>query len=181
MKTALVLMSIGFLAACNSIPTDVHYGPVGAVAGIDGGYSELRRGIDTWAVRYTGDQYMTGTTVRDLTLLRCAEIAKKAGFQWFVITDKINESGHDLRDTTVNANPVQYTDRSSSGASSGQMAAKTSTAGPGEATPTRMSNTRFISQYRYEIKCFREDPGDAEALDAAVVESELRAKYGISE
>jgi hypothetical protein len=119
---------------------------------------------------------MTGTTVRDLTLLRSAEIAKKASFQWFMVTDKINESGHDLRDTTVSGSAKGQV-------SSGQMAAKTAggVVDPGETTPTRTANTRFISQYRYEIKCFREDPGDPEALDAAVVESELRTKYGLSE
>jgi len=176
MRTALVLTALGFLAACTSVPTNVQYGPVGTVAGVDGGYSELRRGIDTWAVRSTGDQYMAGSTVRDLTLLRSAEIAKKASFQWFVITDKINESGHDLRDTTVSGDGKGQV-------SSGQMSAKTSggVVDPGESTPTRTSNTKFISQYRYEIKCFREDPGDPEALDAAVVESELRTKYGLSE
>jgi len=171
MKTAFVLISLGLLAGCTSVPTDIQYGPAGHVMGFDSGYSELRRGIETWAVRYTGDQYMTGSTVRDLTLLRSAEVTMKAGFSWFVITDKINESGHDLRDTSVSGN---HSAQISSGQSSGSTKAN-----PGDKTTTRTANTRFISQYRYEIKCFREAPDIPAVLEAKAVAAELRAKYGI--
>jgi hypothetical protein len=169
MKAIPFLVISGLFAACSSVPTDVHYGPVGAVAGVDGGYSSLRRTIDTWAVRYTGDQYMAGSTVRDLALLRSAEIAQNASFQWFVVTEKINESGHNLKGTTFSdVSTVQYetATRTKINAASGEV---------------RTSDTKFIPQYRYEIKCFREDPGDPEALDATVVQSELRQKYGIPE
>ncbi|RKX35854.1 MAG: hypothetical protein DRP71_02255 [Verrucomicrobia bacterium] len=168
MKVISVLTVAAFLTACSTVPTDVHYGEVGAVAGIDGGYSELRRGIDTWAIRYTGDRKMTGSTVRDLTLLRSAEVAQKAAFQWFVVTEKVDESGHNLQGTSFSG--VQTTQTSSSWAG-----------GQDTLTGSRTVDTRFICQYRYEIKCYREDPGDPEALDVAVVETELRTKYGIGE
>ena len=126
----------------------------------------MRRGFDTWAVRYTGDQYTAGSTVRDLALLTCADITIEAGYRWFVISEEINESGHDIKDTTFSGVPTAQVSSGWSG-------------GVDKLTGTQTVNTRFFSQYRYEIQCFDEEPSEGEVFDAVLVNDHIRTKYGI--
>jgi hypothetical protein len=165
-KLLVLLATIiaGFLVGCTTIPSDVYFGPLGT----DGGYSAMRRGHETWAVRYTGNQYMTGSNVRDLTLLTCAEIAIEAGYLWFVITKEINESGHVVRETTLGG--VATAQRSSGWSG-----------GVDTLTGSRTTHTKFISQYRYEIQCYHEEPAEGEAFDAIQVADYIRAEYGIDQ
>ena len=166
MKLSVCLASIiaGFLAGCSTIPSDVYYGPLGP----DGGYSAMRRGFETWAVRFTGNQYMTGGNVRDLTMLACADITIESGYLWFVIIEEIDESGHDIRETSFSG--VATAQRSS-----------TWSGGVDTLSGSRTTHTRFFSQYRYEIQCFHEEPAEGEAFDAIEVADQIRIEYGIDQ
>ena len=162
MKLFMILMASLALAGCESIPNNPYYGPLDK----EGGYSSMRRSIETWAVRYTGDSKMTGTTVRDLTMLRCADIAKNSGYSWFTISEKVNESGHISQGTSFKGVPTTQTSSSWSG-------------GQDKLTGSQSVDTKFISQYRYEIDCSQEKPSLGDVYNAAEVAAELRTKYNI--
>ena len=164
LSVCLASMIVGSLAGCSTIPTDVYYGPLGP----DGGYSALRRGFETWAVRFTGNQYMTGSNVRDLTLLACADITIESGYLWFVIIEEVNESGHDIRETSFSGVPTAQRSSSWSG-------------GIDTLTGSRTTHTRFFSQYRYEIQCYHEEPAEGEAFDAIEMADQVRTEYGIDQ
>lgn len=51
--------------------------------GIKGGYSETRLGEDTYSVRFQGNGYTSADKAGDYCLLRCAEIAKENGYNYF--------------------------------------------------------------------------------------------------
>lgn len=163
MRTGLVLLSIFVLGACTTVPQDVAYGPYGP----QGGYSELMRTDRTFAVRYTGHARMAGSTVRDLALLRCAEVTLASGNSWFVIEEEVNESGHDLLNTTMSGvRQTQVRDQSNRTVTRTESSAQ-------------FSETEFISQYLYEIRCFREKPELSAAKDAAAVVADMKTKYGL--
>lgn len=164
MKFFMILTASLALAGCESIPNNPYYGPLGK----DGGYSSMRRSIETWSVRYTGDTKMTGSTVRDLVLLRCSEISKEAGKSWFSILEKVNESGHITEGTSF------------SGPQTAQISSGWS-GGVDNLTGSRTVDAKFISQYRFEIKCSQEKPSLEDVYNATETASELRTKYNIPE
>ncbi|MEZ5278303.1 MAG: hypothetical protein R3F07_18120 [Opitutaceae bacterium] len=163
MKVTLISVLALGLAGCATVPSDVYYGPLVD----DVGYSALNTGPNEWSVRYTGDTHMTGSTVRDLTLLACADLAAGSGCGWFVVNEKVDESGSILHGTSFSGPAREQTSTGYSG-------------GVDKLSGTMSSETSFISQYRYEIRCYREQPADPGAFESARVASELRAKYGIS-
>ena len=127
----------------------------------------MKAGTDEWSVRYTGDPHMTGSTVRDLTLLACADLATAAGYNWFVITEKVDESGSITEGTSFSGPATTQTSSGYSG-------------GVDKLSGTMSSQTRFISQFRYEIRCFQEKPDIPGALESGPIRKELLEKYSLS-
>jgi hypothetical protein len=124
--------------------------------------------MEGWAVRYTGDPTMTGSTVRDLALLRCAEIAEDFGYSWFTITDETNESGHVTESTSFRGPQTVQVSSSWSG-------------GVDKLTGSQSVDAKFISQYRYEIECSEEEPPPGDTYHAAQTAAHLREKYNLPE
>lgn len=164
MKPLTILIAALAMVGCESIPDNPYYGPLEK----DGGYSSLRRSIETWAVRYTGDPKMTGSTVRDLALLRSAEIAENSGYRWFTITETVNESGHVTMSTSFQGPQTAQVSSSWSG-------------GVDKLTGSQSVDAKFISQYRYEIECSQEEPSLGDFYNAADTAAHLREKYNLAE
>ncbi|MEZ5276544.1 MAG: hypothetical protein R3F07_09210 [Opitutaceae bacterium] len=162
MKRNLFVLLISALAGCSAIPDKVPYHPLDP----EGGYSALHVGKDTWQVRFTGNQYLAGSTVRELAFLTCADLAEEAGYDWFIVTEEINESAHILEGTTF------------SGVARPQVSSGWS-GGVDGLTGSQTTQDRFIPQFFFEIRCFHAKPDVANSHEAKAVLESLREKYAI--
>jgi len=59
-------------------------------SGFTGGFNELQLDSNKFDVSFRGNGYTSESKVIDLCLLRCAEICKEKGFDYFVIADNKN-------------------------------------------------------------------------------------------
>lgn len=134
--------------------------------GLTGGASETQLSTSQWQVRFRGNGYTTPDKAADYCLLRCADIALREGFPFFVLIGEntrvderrwtqpeayraeLHRTGPDTYKGTVTGGPVQW--RAS--------------------FPT--ANNRIL--------LLKTNPENApEVYDAAIVARSLRQKYGI--
>ena len=86
MKTLLKLACLAALAlASTSCQT-----PYGS-KGLFGGFTETRLDANTYRVSFQGNGYTSKETVESYTLMRCAELTRESGFDWFLVLDSDTE------------------------------------------------------------------------------------------
>lgn len=67
--------------------------------GLFGGFEEMRIDSSTMRVHFQGNGYTSKQTVETYTLLRCAELTRANGFDWFLVVD----GGTEAKDTQVHS------------------------------------------------------------------------------
>ncbi len=86
MNRFLLLAILPLLAAC-ATPSSPSYGPSNLNAsGV--GYDDVRIENDRWRVSYTADGRGAELDAERLVLRRAADLAQRAGYEWFEIVDR---------------------------------------------------------------------------------------------
>ena len=86
----LVAAALG-LAACQSTPTLMAYGPAAGPA--SAGYAEMSIEQGRWRVTYRGPAGAEPHQVWDFAMRRAAELTLREGYDWFRITERYGEGG----------------------------------------------------------------------------------------
>jgi hypothetical protein len=154
----LVLM----LGLSSCITTD--YKPVGGITVI--GFSETQLAPNKFRVSFHGLTYESKQRIRDLALLRSAEVSIENGFKYFSIVDE-----RDLSYTVTTSLPMySYTSGNIYG---GGFNANTSYYGGG-------SNTSETPIFTNTIVCYNNKPKDFDGYDAAFLVNSLKKAYDIT-
>lgn len=85
MKVLFAAAALLTLAAC-AAPDPDYYQPADSPG--DYGYSEVRLEEDRYRVSFTGDGSMSEESVRELALLRAAELTREEDYDWFRIVEE---------------------------------------------------------------------------------------------
>jgi len=152
---SLILMSL--TSSCST-----KYNKIGLL----GGYSETRLSENAFKVSFKGNGYTSKERAADFCILRCAEVAREAGFNYFILVDTDQYSTKGLYKTPS----TSYTTATVSG-------------GSGYATTkTYGGQTYTISKPRAlnTIVCFKEKP-ELETLvySAQFLIDSIKNKYNI--
>jgi hypothetical protein len=102
MKKLLLFISIASLVACGSSRDYVG----GEGAGL-GSFTESRLTEDRYRVTFIGEPNATADQVKDLALLRAAEITLANDYDWFRVMSTDTTESATVTPTTVTTNPTQ--------------------------------------------------------------------------
>jgi hypothetical protein len=162
----LLFLAVVFLSSCASAPTA--YAPIGP----NGGYYDFRVSEDIFVVRFSGNASSPLEYVRDLCLLRCAEVAVKNGYRYFIMLS--SEQSENIRQIYMPSSVHAHIDSTSSS--------------PGETKETHYDSYKGVSAGRsisrinpkeeHVIKCLKERPS-GEFFDAKIIITSLRGLYNI--
>lgn len=104
MKATYVLV----LCAAALVGCATGYKPAsqGILKGTSGGYSEARLRDDVYRVSFSGNAYTSARRAAEFALLRCAELTRQNGFDYFVIVDEaqVTEVSTVTTPSTTNTN-----------------------------------------------------------------------------
>lgn len=142
-------------------------------AGANGGYSHQRLSNDRFVVTFEAPQVGFGEQrLRDLCLLRCAEVAKEHKFSHFTI------EGNDHQ---ISSEPIH-----TSGMSTTQGTSEVKADGKVKYEETTHSSTNIHTVQRttisYEIRCYEEPPTSGNVgriYDAQATIEDMRYKHGL--
>lgn len=71
--------------------------------GLFGGFEEVRLDGSTMRVHFQGNGFTSKQKVETYTLLRCAELTRESGYDWFLVVD----GGTESKDTQVHSGSFQ--------------------------------------------------------------------------
>ena len=164
MKTVAIFLSVA-LAGCGA-----SYVQKGA---FNAGFSETQLAPDVYRVSFEGNAFDDAQTVADYTLLRCAELAQKDGYPYFMVVES-----SDLTRSAAYTTPTTSNTNFSANASGNRYGATAY----GTATTTTYGGQTYNFTYpgaSNTIILLREKPSDGFAYDAAFLVKSLRGKYGL--
>lgn len=106
MKKLLLFISIASLCACGSSRDYVGGEGIGL-----GSYTESRLTDDRYRVTFIGEPNATADQVKDLALLRAAEITLANDYDWFRVMSTDTTESASVTPATVTTGPVQQVTR----------------------------------------------------------------------
>ncbi len=157
MRTILLsILAAVCLAGCST-----PYGDNGLI----GGASETQLSATQWQVRFRGNGYTSADKAADFCLLRCADIAIREGYPFFVIVDagtrvdaQTWEQPGEYQSAVRRTGPNTYQARTTGGPTTWNIRRPTT------------NNT---------IVLLKDQTARGDAYDAAIIARSLRKKYGI--
>lgn len=138
--------------------------------GLGGGFSETQLDLNVFQVRFRGNGYTSQERATDFALLRSAELARKNGFEFFIIADR----GDETRSFAHTTPTESYT--------TGTASVVGNTAYVNANTTTYGGQTYVIRKPALvnTVVCFKERPeGRGFVYNATFVYESLTQKYGI--
>lgn len=165
LRLAMVLVVCVTLGGCGA-----SYVQKGA---FNAGFSETQLAPDMYRVAFEGNAFDDQQTVADYTLLRCAELAQKDGYPYFMVVDS-----NDLTRSAAYTTPTTANTNYSATATGNRYGATAY----GTATTTTYGGQTYNFTYpgaSNTIILLREKPADGFAYDAAFLVQSLRGKYGL--
>lgn len=107
MKKLLLFVSVATLCACGT--SDPYVGGEGAGLG---SYTESRLTDDRYRVTFIGEPHATADQVKDLALLRAAEITLANNYDWFRVVNQETKAQNTVQPATVTTTgPTQQVTR----------------------------------------------------------------------
>ena len=136
--------------------------------GFGGGFSETRVAPDTFWITYRGNARTSNERIRDLILLRGADLTLQNGYTHFAVTAA--SARRDVR--TVTLPGESYTVGGGSVDAFGNVNYRSSTVYD---PPTRITRSR--PRVNMTIRCFKGQPQGVKAYDAAFIKGSLGPQY----
>lgn len=141
-------------------------------AGITGGYSETQLAENLFSVVFSGNGYTGFERATDFCLLRCAELTKKNGFDYFLILENKERVSTSTYTTPTNYNTTG-TVNSVGNTTYGNFNTKSSGGQTYNIAKPSLTNT---------IKCFKEKPDKYEIVyESDFIIKSIKSKYQIPE
>lgn len=172
----LALVLIVILSACSTT-----YHPMG----LTGGYSDSRLAPDIYRVAFYGNAYTANERVKDLALLRAAELTVQQGFKYFSVVEENNYAKVTSHTTPGHINTTAQGSSYDSGTlhlnSYGGTYSGTSTAYVNANTTYTPPQTHYSYKPRTElvVRAFQTKPDDTFTFDAEFLRRSLREKYRV--
>jgi hypothetical protein len=139
-------------------------------SGFLGGYSDTALAPDVYRISFQGNGYTSKDRTQDFALLRAADLTLSHGYQYFGIINE-TEGG---RAGVINTPGYSYTSGNAYALGNMVYGSAHTTYVPSVSIPL------FFPQSGLLIRCFRERPPGAFALDASFVARSVREKYHMS-
>ena len=159
MRKLLSAVALAGLAGCATT-----YQPKGYF----GGYDELRIGVDTFLVSFNGNSRTSASRAHDFLLLRCADVALANGATHFRIEELTDETQRRLVETPTQATTTGYV-QTYGNTSYANLHTQSSGGIREKVMPGGKAKIRLLKA------------NEEGAMDAALISSQLRQRYGITE
>lgn len=156
-KVLFIAPLIVFIASCST-----RYQP----DGFTGGYEEVQLSENIFSVTFSGNGYTKKQKAVDFCLLRCAELTKENGFEYFSIINQNN----DVTNTSYTSPSSSVTTGSVN--SYGQVNAYTNTYGGQTYNFSKPSTNNTILMHKNK-------PNEGTAYNASFLIKSIGGKYGI--
>lgn len=159
MRKLLIAAALAGLAGCATT-----YQPKGYF----GGYDELRIGADAFLVSFNGNSRTSAARAHDLLLLRCADLALANGATYFRIEELTDETQRRFVEAPTQATTTGYV----------QTFGNTSYANLKTESSGGLRE-KVMPGARAQIRLLKANEDGA--IDAALISSQLRQRYGVTE
>ena len=158
--SAMVLLCVALLISSCTTPYQSY--------GFTGGFTETQLGPNIFSVHFNGNGFTSPQRASDFSLLRCAELTKEAGYQYFVIIE-----GENYKSYSQYTTPTRSSTTGSANVYGNTVygTAKTTTTGGQTYNIAKPGSSN-------SILCFEEKP-EGVAFDADFLIQSLKTKYAI--